>query len=140
MGTLRLHRGLIRSFLGLGDILRSHTNPPTPNTATGAPTLLHEAGGATFDLPGLDMKSNTNDGEKHGSFSNVQQFFKSDPLSALISLPLLGETGLARVLGTPNLRSFSVPDTSKAGSARPTKTRMFRSGRCSAPTSLSWKP
>ena len=59
----------------------------------------------------------THDGEKHVSFSNVQQFFKGDPLSAMGSLPSLGETGMAPVLGTPDLGSFSVPDSSKPGSA-----------------------
>ena len=79
--------------------------------------MLHEAGGATFVLPGLDMKDTTHDGEKHVSFSNVQEFFKSDPLSAMGSLPSSGDTGKAPVLGTPDLGSFSVPDGSKPGSA-----------------------
>ena len=118
--------------------------------------LLQKAGGATFDLPGLEEKGNTHDGGKHVRFSNVQQFFKSDPLSAMRSLPSSGETGMAQVLHTPNLGSFSVPDSSKPVSApahpstpgptrgctvqkvpRPTKTRMFRSRRCSSSTSLN---
>ena len=82
--------GVGTQFSGLGDILRPHTNPSTPKPAASAPTLLHEAGGATFDLPGLDMKGTTHDGEKHVSFSNVQEFFKSDPLSAMGSLPSFG--------------------------------------------------
>ena len=71
--------------------------------------MLHEAGGATFDLPGLNIKGHIHDGEKHVSFSNV--------LSAMDSLPSLGETGMSPVLGTPDLRSFPVPDSSKPGSA-----------------------
>ena len=49
------------------------------------------------------------------SFSNVQQFLQSDPLSAMGSLPLLGETQIASVLGLPNLGSFLVPDSSQPG-------------------------
>ena len=50
-------------------------------------------------------------------FFNVQQFIKSDPLSAMGSLPLLGETGMAPVLAPAGLGSSSVPDCSKPGSA-----------------------
>ena len=63
------------------------------------------------------MKGTTHDREKHVSFSNVQEFFKSDPLSAMGSLPSFGGTGKAPVLGTPDLGSFSVPDCSVPGSA-----------------------
>ena len=80
------------------------------------------------------MKGTTHDGEMHVSFSNVQEFFKSDPLSVMGSLPSFGRTGKALVLGTPNLGSFSVPDGSEPGSDPPTKARMFRSEGCSAPT------
>ena len=98
--------GVGRQSSGLGDILRPHTNPSTLKPAARAPTLLHEAGGATFDLPGLDMKGTTHDGEKHVSFSNVQEFFKSDPLSAMSSLSSFGGTGKVPVLGTPDLGVF----------------------------------
>ena len=63
------------------------------------------------------MKGTTHDGEKHVSFSNVQEFFKSDPLSAMGILPSFGGTGKAPVLGTADPGSFSVPDGSEAGSA-----------------------
>ena len=109
--------GVGTQFSGLGDILRPHTNPSGPKPAASAPTLLHEAGGATFDLPGLDMKGTTHDGEKHVSFSNMQEFFKSDPLSAMGSLPSFGGAGNAPVLGTPDLGSFSVRDASVPGSS-----------------------
>ena len=125
--------GVGKQFSGLGDILRPHTNPSAPKPAASAPTLLHEAGGATFDLPGLDMKGTTHDGEKHVRFSNVQELFKSDPLSAMGGLPSFGKMGKASVLGTPDLYliapSPAVPPSTKA--------RMFRSGRCSASTSWS---
>ena len=100
-----------------GDILCSHTDPSTPKLVAAAPTLLHKAGGATFHLPGLDMKGNTHDGEKPVTSSTVHQFFKSDPLSSMGGLPSLGEARMAPVLGTRDLGSFSVPDTSKPGSA-----------------------
>ena len=58
------------------------------------------------------MKSPTHDGEKHVSFSNVQEFFKSDPLSAMGNLPSFGGAGKSPVLGTPDLGSLSVPDDS----------------------------
>ena len=79
--------GVQTQFSAMGDIPRPHTNPSTPKAAASAPALLHEAGGATFDLPGLDMKGLTHDVEKHVSFSNVQEFLKSDLLSAMGSLP-----------------------------------------------------
>ena len=63
------------------------------------------------------MKGTTHDGEKHVSFSNVQKFFKSDPLSAMGNLPSFGGAGKSPVLGTPDLGSFSVPDGSVPGSA-----------------------
>ena len=63
------------------------------------------------------MKGTTHDGEKHVSFSNLQEFFKSDPPSAMGSLPWFRGTGKAPVLGTPDLGSFSVPDGSVPGSA-----------------------
>ena len=109
--------GVWTQFSGLGDILRPHTNPSTPKPAASAATLLQEAVGATFDLPGLDMKGTTHDGEKHLSLSNVQELFKSDPLSAMGSFPSSGGTGKAPVLGTPDLGSFSVPDDSEPCSA-----------------------
>ena len=90
----------VGQFSGLGDILRPHSNPSTPKPPANATTLLHEAGGAT-DLPGLDMKGTTHDGEKHVSFSNVQEFFKSDPLSAMGNFPSFGGAGKSPVLGTP---------------------------------------
>ena len=62
------------------------------------------------------MKGTTHDGEKHVSFSNVQEVFKSDPLSATGSWPLFMGTGKAPVLGTPDLGSFSVPDGTAPGS------------------------
>ena len=102
---------------GLGDILKSHTKPSTPKLVARAPTLLHKGRGTTFDLPVLDMKGNTHDEEKHVKVSKVQQLFRSHPLSAMGSLPSLGEIGMAPVLGTPDLWSFSVPDSSKPGSA-----------------------
>ena len=86
-----------------------------------ASTLLHEARGATYELPTLDMKGGPHDGEKHMSFPNVQQFFHSNPLSAMGSLPLFGETGTGQVLGMPAIGCFSVPDSSKAGSSLPHK-------------------
>ena len=70
--------GVETQFSGLRDILRPHSNLATRKPAASAPTLLHEAGGTTFDLPQLDMKGTTHDGEKHLRFSNVQEFFKSD--------------------------------------------------------------
>ena len=70
-----------------------------------------------FDLPVLDMKGNTYDGETHVRFSNVQQFSKGDPLSAMGSLPSFGETGMAPVFGTPDLEYLSVPNSSEPGSA-----------------------
>ena len=109
--------GIGTQFFEFGDILRPHTNPSTPQPAASARTLLHGAGGATFDLPGLDMKGTTHDGEKSVSFSNVQEFFKSDPLSAMGSLPSFGGTGKAPGLGTPDLGSVSVHDGSEPGSA-----------------------
>ena len=109
--------GVGTQFSGLGDILRPHTNPSTPKPAASAPTLLHEAGGATSDLPGLDMKGTTHDGEKHVSFSNVQELFNSDTLSAMGSLPSFRGMGKAPVLGTPDLGSSSVPEGSEPGSA-----------------------
>ena len=109
--------GVGTQFSGLGDIVRPHTTPSTPKPAASAPTLLHEAAGATFDLPGLDMKGTTHDGEKHVSFSNVQEFFNTDPISAMGSLPSFAGTGKAPVLGTPDLGSFSVPNGPVPGSA-----------------------
>ena len=44
----------------------------------------------------------------------MRQFFKSEPLSAMGRLPSLG---IAPVLGTPDLGSFPVPESSKRGSA-----------------------
>ena len=116
----------VGQFSGLGDILRPHTNPSTPKPPANAPTLLHEAGGATLDLPGLDMKGTTHDGEKHVSFSNVQEFFKSDPLSPMGDLPSLRGAGKSPVLGTPDLGSCSVPDGSVPGSAPTHKDPKFQ--------------
>ena len=48
------------------------------------------------------MKGSTHDGDKHVSFSNVQQFLNSDHHSAMGSLPSLGETGMAPVPGPPD--------------------------------------
>ena len=69
------------------------------------------------------MNGYTHDGKKHVRVSNVRQFFKSDLLPAMGSLPSLGETGMAQVLGTPDLGSFSVPDSSKRGSTPAHKDR-----------------
>ena len=77
-------------FSGLGDILRPHTSPSTPKLPANAPRLLHEAGGATFDLPGLDMKGTTHDGEKHVSFSNVQEFPRVTPSQLWVTCLHLG--------------------------------------------------
>ena len=80
----------VGQFSGLGDILRPHTNPSTPKPPANAPTLLHEAGGATFDLPGLVMKGTTHDGEKHVSFSNVQEFSRVTPSQLWVTCLRLG--------------------------------------------------
>ena len=109
--------GVDTQFSGVGDILRLHTQLRTPKPAASCITLPYEGGGATFDLPGLDMNSTTHDGERHVRFSNMQQFFKNDPLSAMCILPSSGGTGMAPIWSTPDLRSYSVPESFKPGTA-----------------------
>ena len=116
-GDTTLTPGVDTQFSGVGDILRLHTQLPTSKPAASCITLPYEGGGATFDLPGLDMKGTTHDGERYVSFCNMQQFFKSDPLSAMCSLPSSGGTGMAPIRGRPNLRSYSLPESSKPGTA-----------------------